>query len=206
MRRRAKPSGFSFVEILVAVAIISFLGLAIYNTFSQGLRIWHRVRVQNPEMDIELFMERLTADLRNAVKFTSDPFKGRREGMEFYTMDFSEIRKGSDPYREPVEVKYVYDSKTKSIGKGEKGYREMLNQPDAPISFRPLVESILNFNVEYYFHDVQRDRFIWQNHWEEGYLPEGIKVSMDYGNKAKPRRMVRFLSVPAGGYEETPAG
>ena len=80
---RQSQSGFTLIELLLAVLIFSFLGAVLFATFSQGVRVWHAARSQDPASDIHLFMSKLTRELRNSFDYYREPFRGDPSGMSF---------------------------------------------------------------------------------------------------------------------------
>jgi len=77
-------SGFTFVELLLALGIFSIVAVTIAGTFAAGIKIHRRAtNVNFEERDARLILDLLTQDLENAVYYNfenSSPEKNAFEG------------------------------------------------------------------------------------------------------------------------------
>jgi len=74
---------FTFVEMLLASAMIGIVSIAVYNVLSNGLRVWEVVHQETPQIDINLFFSKMEIDLKNSVHFSGVTFIGSAENIEF---------------------------------------------------------------------------------------------------------------------------
>ena len=79
--RIGRNEGFTFVEMIVAIVITASLGIAVYTTFAQGVRLWTRTAKDRGEWKVDLWVEKMTEDLRNSFWDPLCPLKGTRTGF-----------------------------------------------------------------------------------------------------------------------------
>jgi len=78
------PRGFTLIELIVALAIFSILGVAVYATLAMGIQSWRRGELQERAyQDIRIYLESLTQDLHNSLDFVDVPFQGSAESISF---------------------------------------------------------------------------------------------------------------------------
>ena len=78
--------GFSITEMLLVVGLFSVLSIAVYQTFSNGLKIWDYGTKFFAEEDVFIFLEKISEDLQNTLKHSSIEFKGEDNFVEFATI------------------------------------------------------------------------------------------------------------------------
>lgn len=76
--RTGRAKGFTLVEMIVAIVIAASLGAVIYTTFAQGVRLWTRAAKDRGEWKVDLWVEKMTGELRNAFQDPRWVFKGGR--------------------------------------------------------------------------------------------------------------------------------
>ena len=54
--KKKHNNAFTLVELLIVTAMLAVISLAIYSTFSSGLKIWQRVSKPIPEEDLGIFL------------------------------------------------------------------------------------------------------------------------------------------------------
>ena len=62
--------GFTLIELCLVSLIASVIGLAVYFTFSNGMRIWQRANQKVVEEDLSIFFDRFALDVRSCLKFS----------------------------------------------------------------------------------------------------------------------------------------
>ena len=117
---RRSYQGLTLPEIIISILILSFLGAVIYATVSQSLRLWQRATEERPEFDIDLFVEKLKTDLRNAYTSNARSFSGEEATLEFDVLD------AYTSLQWPRRVFYFFDEKNQFLRRGMVGFDQVL--------------------------------------------------------------------------------
>ena len=193
--------GFTLLELLIAVFITSFLGFAIYTVFSQGLRLWSRASKERPEVGVNLFLEKLSSDLRNSLLYSANPLIGTSDSIQFYTLGESQLRSKipENQHRlQPKRVMYLFDRNKTFINRIQLNYDDLLNSVNNLTQTTPVASSIIGCKYSY----LKRERtksIDWIGQWNDPCIPEAIKVNVDYQDKTRTRSLSKIISIPIGG-------
>jgi len=196
MKRKRKPFGFTLIEMLIAMTIVSFLGAVVYNTFSQGLKIWHRASQEKPEIDVEIFFEKLSRDFGNAFTYKDIEIQGQSASVTFFSMA-SGIDSASKQL--PVRLRYIWDQKKGTVNRVEESYQQVLYPSKEKSVPRPLVRGVRQCELEYYYYDEGREVYRWTDEWKNACLPLAVKISVLLGENLKTRTLTKYIPIPAGG-------
>lgn len=188
--------GFTVVEMIVSVLILSFLGAVLYTTFSQGLKLWYESVRDRPEMDIDLFIEELTADLRNAVSLKEAPLRGTPLSVEFLTRDRKRI--GEKEVDTPARAIYFFDAKTQVIAATKVPYENVLYPPKGKTVAQAALDHVSSWKLEYYDYDTERKQEFWRTKWEKNCFPQAIKMNLQHGNMPQTN-LTRVIPLPGAG-------
>ena len=150
---RNRRKGFTIVEVLIVAALLSTVGLALFNTFANGLKIWERGYRSSAEEDIFIFFDKITADLKNAFVYSVIPLKGAPDSLTFATairtMADTQKNLGEDYVAEIGSVEYSFDRVTRRL------YRRQANYGQAVAGTRGvsqiLVRDIDSATFRYYY-------------------------------------------------------
>lgn len=189
--RSHNAKGFTLVEVILSAVLVALLGGAIYLTLSQGVRIWNRAAKNRPEIDIYMGFEKLTDDLRNALKYSTGKFKGSIDSLEFYTQNSTSGVPG------PMQVSYLFDRNKKQVKRTKLDYRQILNTVQTP-SEEVIMQGITDATFSYYFSDRSMVGS-WKNFWDTLCIPEAVRVSVSYKDQNQLRKATRTVIVPVGG-------
>ena len=197
-RRYKNPEqGFTFIELLVAMAMVSFIGGAIFVTFSQGVRIW-QAAVRESAYDKEaFFLEELKSELRNAFLYGKSALNGKNQMLEFHTL-VVRLSKGNKPLKVPAQIRYRFLSAQKLIQKEITFYEKMLNGKSTLYESRTALANISNFEIEYYQKSKKGSSASWVKQWASSCFPEAIKLTWD-AEAARSSKETQVISIPARG-------
>ena len=194
MKRSLDPKGFTLVEMVVSMVIISFLSSVIYMTFFQGTRLWRYAMRERPEWQMDIFLDKLSVQLRNAFACKSPPFQGTGDSLEFCTLGprGDAGKQGKPAERLPVGLRYFFDASKRTLFMTSESYGQVLNPPRVKATPAPVLERIDGVRLEYYLQDGQS----WKRKWSRSCLPRAVKISIDYGDIRK-KQITRFLPLMA---------
>ncbi|MBI4549798.1 MAG: prepilin-type N-terminal cleavage/methylation domain-containing protein [Candidatus Omnitrophica bacterium] len=194
-----REGGTTLLELLVASVILTVVAAAIYTVLSQSARLWSRASRPRPQWEIDLVLEKISSELRNAFAFEETGLEGGSDFVEFFTVAPAVDRAfGEAPVRVPVKVRYYYDPARRAVCRRQTGYRQVLYpkgaaQPGEEVMAR----NIDGFDVKYYHENVRSKTVAWRKAWRAACLPRALKLSLKYDD-GRPQNLMRLLPVPQG--------
>jgi hypothetical protein len=206
MQKKGKCSGLTFVEMVLATAMVSIIAIAVYGMIANGLKVWLIVNQESPQIDSTLLFEKMDLDFKNAVCFKGIEFSGNQTSVCFACVSGTAV--SNNGFNQGIgEVKYYYEQSSRSFNRQYIDY-EQLSASKQPES-RSLINNINNGVFKYYFFDQQKKAFLWSNIWppesfvpgDNQALPLAVQVSMVIGSEKTLTTLTKTLNIPIGGIE-----
>lgn len=191
-------NGMTFVEILIVSALFTVISLALYNVFSNGIKVWQRAQNVVQEEDIIIFFEKLTKDLNNSYNYAAIPFEG--SGNKFSFPSIIPVNTGvaldensSVIHEQMGHVQYGYDYNTKSVFRRQGNYSQALNEN----YFDPqtLIEDVDSIRFRYYYKTESEEIFSEQTLET---IPNRIEVTINFTDAGYQRAMKKIIPIPLG--------
>jgi len=158
-----RGTGFSLIELLMVVSLLTVLSLAIYGVFQGGISVMQRVSVGSPEEDIQIFLEKFSRDLMNSFPYQGIVFKGVAERVEFPATIKTVPELGGD--RAIGRLTYAYDSSRRAISRRSENLSELYEEKEiSPAAVLPNVHSV---EFRYFAFDVVKKEFEWIEEWTD---------------------------------------
>ncbi|MEW6618815.1 MAG: prepilin-type N-terminal cleavage/methylation domain-containing protein [bacterium] len=163
-----RQSGFTLIEILITLLIISITVVLIASSFSLSLKSWSSVSAKvEVYQRVRVCLDMMSSRIRNAVIFPLNKnltFKGDRYSLSFITTssDFEGWTKVDFGIKK--EEEFLWLEKEEELAKGEK------------IFLGKGIESI-----EFMYYDFQDGQ--WKESWdssETGRLPFAVKIFITF--------------------------
>jgi prepilin-type N-terminal cleavage/methylation domain-containing protein len=199
--RREPPGGskgFTLLEMLIVLVLVSLVGLVIASTLSNGIKIWQRLNQSVEQEEINIFFEYLTGELHSTFAFSTIGFQGAEDKVSFATIVTSK-NLGCVQTGAVGEVVYVYDEISKQLTKEERDYSQIYKGTSG--SKRDLLKNLESLKFSYYFYDKEMDEYIWAEEWEEEGLPLAIRVELEFGDGRKIKKITRTIDIPISQYQ-----
>jgi len=172
MKKVPYKYGFTLIELILVTAILAVIGMAVFGTFANGIKIWRTVTQESINEDINIFFEKISLDLRNSFKLTEIRFRGGKNKVSFPVKIKT---RDDDGIKDSIgEVTYSYDRRKKTINKRQATYSEVYRKK--PGKRRILKEEISSLNFKYFVYDPDRKRYSWVTSWQEEDLTLGRQV------------------------------
>lgn len=191
------------IEMLIAVSITSFLGLVLYTTFYQGMKLWDRSVKLVPDFESDILFEKMAYDLRNAYPSTFQPFGGTGSRMEFFSFSRRELigNSGEVRIKQPVRVRYFFDPESKRILREETDYKRLLQdkKTEEEAQAAPAAEKLRDCKFEYYHENTEKKTYQWKDFWQGGCAPKAIRVSLQYDDQQTIGYLTKVIALPSGG-------
>ena len=191
--------GFTLVEVLLVVSLMSLITFSIYNAFANGLRVWERGQRLVMEEDIAIFFDKLESDARNSFPYSLIPFSGKETSVSFPSLVrvlvASKTEQGKIAYSKQIgQVEYSFDSTKNILYRRESNYSQATQQKFAP--GRTILSSVRDVQFKYFFSSAKKGLSKTDLADE---LPSSIQVAVSYWDaQGNPREMSRLVNLPLG--------
>jgi prepilin-type N-terminal cleavage/methylation domain-containing protein len=193
--------GLSLIEVLVAVAIVSIIGLSVFTVFAQGLKLWQRAASVIPDVDSDIVFEMITADLTNAYQSNMASFEGADTMMRFfsYSRRNYEVKNPEVRIRHPKAIQYLFVPEGKLLARSEEPLEILLskNAKSRQIPYKVVVKGLKECRFEYYHLDDEKSEFQWKPYWNRDCLPKAVRISLNYDDERRVENFVKIVSLPA---------
>ncbi len=188
--KKKHNNAFTLVELLIVTAMLAVISLAIYSTFSSGLKIWQRVSKPIPEEDLGIFFDKFRVDLKNTFKFTGLKFTGSKDSLGFPTL----INSNTLQKKTVGQIIYSYDSYAKILNRRQRDINQIYNDKEG-IAAQSLV-NVESLRFNYYFYDELTKKYLWEEEWEKEKFPRAVRIELEVSNGSGTNKFIRTVSIP----------
>jgi hypothetical protein len=179
--------------------MFALIGLAVFNAFSNGFKLWARGQHVMVEGYTAIFLDRIAEDLRQTVLISGIPFKGSSAELSFPAiivgpLDSLGARAKEETGPQIGAIRYSFDPSQKKIFRYQATYGQALKEQwSAPVEVASLIEDI---TLRYYF--TAESGLEEKTQSDEG-VPFGVMIDVQFLVGEQIVHMRRFLIVPVGG-------
>jgi len=191
--------GFTLTEVMLVSCMFAIISLAVFNAFSNGMKLWARGQHVMVEGETAMFLDRISEDLRQTVVITGIPFKGTVQELSFPAIILAPTDAYGSRAKEAIgdqlgSVQYTFDSAQKKVFRRQAVYGQSLHQQwSDPIEVANLIEDV---SFQYYF---TADRGLnVKTEVSEG-IPLGVMIDVQFMVEGQTYHMRRFMIIPVGG-------
>jgi len=193
--------GLSLIELLITVVIVSFLSLAVFSTFAQGLKLWKRALSATPDIDSDFIFEKIALDLRNAYQSQMGSFVGEKDSLQFFAygpVSYSAAN-GEDGIQPIRKIHYKFDQEAKKLVKNEEMMQALLapKREAADLAYRELLRGVKECRFDYYYPGEKTGTYLWKSFWRGDCLPKAIRISLKYDDEHIVGNQIKIVSLPA---------
>ncbi len=204
--KRNFNTGFTFIELLIALTIFSIIAASIYYTLNAGIKVWQRGNIligENQRMRI--FFDAISKDIRNAISFSGIPSEWTEESVSFHTI--IDVSSATKPHREPVRRIYYFDDKKGELKRARVIQKEGFDEKY--VDEEVLLDNLEDVGFEYAYESGEE--YEWKDEWEfededEDIIPRGVKIKVKLKNgaedKEKTFEKIVFIPISKLGEEE----
>lgn len=190
---------FTLIEVLLVSTLIAVLGLAVFQSFANGLKLWSRAQRLNREADVAIFLDKMGVDLRSSVSITGIGFKGTSEKVSFPAIVLTNADPNSSRAPEGLidqigAVQYRYEPGDHII------YRRQANYSQALKGNWSLDESAIVSGIDAldFHYEISSDKgFLLKPDVNDG-VPSGVMVDVHFSDDTGEHELKRYLSIPIG--------
>lgn len=177
-----KQASFTFVELLVVVTIFSILSLAVYATFSSGMRMWARIQESTFAQRIAILrLEKISQDLRQSLDFSKIGFTATEAGE----ISFPILSTNNEISR------VTYFLKDKVLFRKLERFKDILEEK------AEAEEKKLLFEVEdlkFSFGYQKEGKYVWKTTWDS--KEEGLPITVKIELKVKDADFTKTVTIP----------
>lgn len=185
-KRAYKKTGFTFIELIIAITIFSVIAVSVYSVLRVGVKLWCKTGpVIQANQSARFFFNTISSDLKNSVAYNKDKvnFEGGPQKISFMALVGAS---GQDilPHMELARVIYYYDRAKKAVVRAVAARAEGFDEDFARSSEILSDIETDDFKFEYCYKVASTATeydYEWKNEWEDedkdkGKIPRGIKV------------------------------
>lgn len=183
-----KQSGLTLVELLVVTAIFTVISLAIYATFSSGLKIWEKVNQPLAEEGVGIFLDKIAYDLRNSFRFQGINFMGQEQELAFASI----VNSPRLQKRTVGEVIYSYDAGSGVLTRQEKDFSHIYSDEEGVK--RNLLSRISNLKFRYYAYNKEKKEYFWLDKVIDEELPSAVRIELEL--KDAQNKFTKTIEIP----------
>ncbi len=206
MPNKKKCSGMTFVEMLIATAMVGIVAIAVYAMISNGLKVWQIVNQESSQVDSNLLIDRMNLELKNSIAFDGIEFIGDEDSLSFACIG-STPKSDAGFSRGIGRVEYFYDQALRTFNRRYVDYEHLFAMGQSPS--RSLIGNINSVLLSYYFYDEQKKVFLWSAVWPpESYenqgkraLPLAVRIVMVFATEETISKKIKTMDIPIGNIE-----
>lgn len=179
---RKSLTGFTFIELLIALTIFSIIATSIYYTLGAGIKVYSRGNsIIKDNQRLRIFFDTISLDMRNTVTYA-----GMESGWSAERISFPAVIDVSDNNKidgKLAKVIYYFDDAkgrvTRIYSTLKEGFDEKYAEEEV------LLDNLENFTFEYcYETEIPEGGYEWKDKWEpEGEIPRGVKIKLTLKNE-----------------------
>ena len=180
-KNKSSNRGFTFIEVLIAIAVYAVIALSLFTAFHAGVRLWKNSDEQMQENQrLRFLLTNFSADLRNALNCSTDPpapryqFVGESQKIAFMTLRDESF--GFVTRRALAKVVYEIDpdkhALLRRVATRQEGFDEQFAKPIQ------ILEGVEPLYFSYAYQSETEGVFSWQPVWKNkaNNLPKGVKL------------------------------
>ena len=176
MISKPRREGFTLIELLMVTAILSMVLLAIFSTYSSGIRIWRGVKEAGLLEKRELYtsLEKIKRELMGHIRdFSHIEFEGSRDKLIFPAASKEGV----------MHMTYYFDKNSNTFFRESYRFSDSLKEK----MDRKKREAFSADGVEfsYLFYDLEKETGVWMTDFEEAKegVPEAVKLDIRMGQE-----------------------
>jgi prepilin-type N-terminal cleavage/methylation domain-containing protein len=196
---RINRQGFTLTEVLLVSSMFVLISLAVFNAFSNGLKLWARGEHVIAEGYTAIFLDKIAEDVRQTVLMGGILFKGRETEVSFPAIILAPTDGNGSRAKEEIgtqlgAIRYAFVPYEKKIFRYQATYGQALKgQWSSPVEVADLIEGM---SMRYYF---KTDRGLDVKDETDKDIPFGVMIDVQFLVEGKIYHMRRLLIIPIGG-------
>jgi prepilin-type N-terminal cleavage/methylation domain-containing protein len=180
-------SGFTLIEVLIVIMLLSIIGLGLASSFISGLTLWDRAQNEDAAtVQTLLGLEQVTQELRQSVKTELIPFTSEEKGFSFPTLRNHSV----------IQVSYLFDARHHVLKRREIALDEIVKEKLEPHYEEEALFPLDEWQVEYFLEapdDLFTRQGTWKDTWDE---EDGIPIAIRLNVQFKDQTFAKVVFIP----------
>jgi len=151
------------------------ISLAIYSVFSNGTKIYTRIKAKQTREDVNILFDKFNHDLRNSFKFEGINFSGGYDNVKFAS--FVSSRQFNNRIN-IGQVTYIYDSVAGQLRRQTGDYSDLYKN-NFMNNGSVVLTGISALKFSYYRYDDETKDYSWVEKWAENELPLAVRMDLE---------------------------
>jgi prepilin-type N-terminal cleavage/methylation domain-containing protein len=214
--KQTVASGFTLMELLVAMAIFAVTAASLAAALRNGLDTWRKGdRESQRSQEARVVLELLARELRHAVSFPKEPLEGSARELSFHTVRTHRVPGAPEgAMTEIIKVTYrlgpLAPAPTPSAADPDAGpvilrtEERILGTPAEPRATRALTRFPADLSFAYaYAPETEGGGVLWKDAWTDKQdFPPAVRVEVALRNQGDVASFTRTCALPAGAWKE----
>jgi hypothetical protein len=186
----------TLIELLVAVSLLTLVGMALFAVFSCGLRALVKAEAQPVSAGTTLlFLETMERDVRSAMTFEPLAFAGQGGGVGFPALVEDAV--GEKSAWRPGFIRYRFDAEKRQLIREVFTFSQAVRKADG--TGHKMILAGVDGVAFRYAGNYAAENPAWDIAWNSvDSFPEKIRVELTFGSGSEKRLLSRMISVPVG--------
>ncbi len=176
-----KKYGFTLIEILIVLGLLSMAALTIMTVFIQEIKVFNRFSGMRDDEEMMIFTERLTRDLRSGARCAAIPWSASEDALSFPSIKAGVEGDNLLTAGLPAKVTYRLDRDKKEITRTETVF---------PYGADNSTARVIALRVASLKFEILRE--------SEEAVPLRVTVSVEYNRQSKLRTIKKSMMIPVG--------
>lgn len=198
---KSRPAGFTLVELLITLALMTFIFGVLFSMISGGLRVWQRLQCGvKQEHEIYFAFDQIRRGLHAVHPFELILFKGSQDRIEFPALiDVPSAEESETAVREPGRISYYYDRSQLTLCKSERLFRGLRRDARAEVC-KPLALNVEKAVFSYSGYNSKSKSFSKTSYWSDKQPPVSVKVELEYHDPCSEKKSKKefLVAIPIG--------
>jgi len=203
--------GFTLIEIMVSVVIVSLVAIAVYAVLASGIRLWRRGNLDRSfSRQVRVSTEKLSREIRNIFKFSKIDFAGKEDSLEFAGLILNKTPDEDgqvQEYYEVGKVSYLFDQAEQALYKKETPYYLLQREEEEKeqLPGEVVISELEEVKFSYCYLDSASADHKWKSNWdrqEQHSLPLAVKFEMTFEDPEQPA-LENIVLIPVGTGEQS---
>ena len=190
IKNRREPlsarNGFTLVETLVVITILSVCAAGIIATFFSGIKLWDRATNENyTRTEFFIGIEQLTRDFRQSVNVPVIGFKGTAQEISFPAIEREAL----------VMITYLYDPQQGALMRRVTGLKDALSteEKQQPYTEKKVLPAE-GVSFSYFVYDKVKEKGDWKDAWNK---EDGVFAGILLRGRYRGEEFSRKIFIPA---------
>jgi len=182
--------GFTLIELLVVCGMMAVISLAVFSSLSSGIRLWQRLGNLKMNEDLNIFLERFSADVANSFEFSAIGFQGKDDSLDMPALVKSQFSRKDIPGK----VAYAYDRQNRALTRSQMDYSQIYQ--DSRVTPKQSLTGVNSCKFSYRVLDNRTKKYYWSEESLAGRLPESVRLELGLDQESGGYIFNRTVSVP----------